>query len=246
MSRGGKRFLQAFGAVIFLSALILCWGLYQKIFAHNDCAVMVGGTGLYIKAFCEGIDDMPKIDEAIRKDIVDQYNKNGLPWLQQQVATKDPLFYARGEIKNPQRLMRALEIKLATGKSIIEFQSAQKKERNFNIIKIGLEMQRQLLYQQINNRVDGMIKAGLIDEVKSLMPHQHLNALQTVGYKELFDFFKDNITKDQAVELIKLNTRHYAKRQLTWFKKDRNIKWLDVANTYTNHLVDQTISEAKL
>jgi tRNA dimethylallyltransferase len=217
-----------------------------QIFEQNDYAVLVGGTGLYIKAFCEGIDAMPPIEADLRKNIIEQYHQNGLLWLQQEVAQKDPVFYSKGEIENPQRLMRALEIKLSTGQSIFDFQFAKKKERSFNIVKIGLELPRDFLYKQINDRVDAMIKAGLPDEVENFIPHKNLNALQTVGYKELFNFFENKTSKNEAIEMIKLNTRHYAKRQLTWFAKDKNIKWFDAANKYINHLVHQTILEAVL
>ncbi|MEI9934830.1 MAG: tRNA (adenosine(37)-N6)-dimethylallyltransferase MiaA [Ferruginibacter sp.] len=200
-----------------------------EIFTHNDIAVMVGGTGLYVKAFCEGMDEVPDVPEEIRNKIIANYELNGIEWLQQQVKESDPLFFAKGEVQNPQRLMRALEVKLSSGKSIIEFQSRQKKERDFKIIKIGLELPREQLYHNINHRVEVMMKDGLLEEVKSLLPFQQLNALQTVGYKELFEHLNGNISLENATEKIKLNTRHYAKRQMTWFKKDTAIKWCDVS-----------------
>jgi tRNA dimethylallyltransferase len=200
----------------------------DEIFSNNDVAVMVGGTGLYVKAFCEGMDEMPAISSEIRNEIISGYDTNGLAYLQKQIEENDPLYFARGEIKNPQRLMRALEIKLSTGRSIIEFQTKEKKERGFNIIKIGLQLPKEQLHQNINYRVDLMMEAGLLEEVKGLIPHQRLNALQTVGYKELFEYFNGQISLPQAIEKIKLNTRHYAKRQMTWFKKDEQIKWCDV------------------
>ena len=155
----------------------------EEIFQNNDFVVMAGGTGLYLKAFCEGMDDIPEIPAEIREQIIKEYKTNGNVWLQKQVQEKDPAYFAAGEIKNPQRLMRALEVKLATGISITEFQNEQKKQRSFNIIKIGLELPREILYQNINNRVDEMMKNGLLDEAKSLVSFQYLNALQTVGYK---------------------------------------------------------------
>lgn len=197
----------------------------NEIFAANDVAVMVGGTGLYIKAFCEGMDEMPAVDEALRQQIIAGYEEHGIEWLQQQVKEKDPVYFAKGEIKNPQRLMRALEVKLSTGKSITGYQRQQKKERAFNIVKIGLELPRETLYQHINRRVDIMVEQGLMEEVKALLPLKNLNALQTVGYRELFDYFEGAVTMEKAIELVKQNSRNYAKRQLTWFKKDPEWKW---------------------
>jgi len=197
-----------------------------KLFEQNDYVVMVGGTGLYIKAFIEGLDRIPDIPENIRQDIVAQYNEKGLPWLQQQVATNDPLYYAKGEIQNPQRLMRALEVMLATGTSIVAFQTSKKQTRPFNIIQFGLQLPREQLVQRINQRVDVMMEQGQLKEVQLLLPYRHLNALQTVGYKELFDYTDGVFTLPQAVEKIKVNTRQYAKRQMTWFKRDETIKWL--------------------
>lgn len=196
------------------------------IFKSNDIAIMVGGTGLYIKAFCEGMDEVPGIDQEIREQLVSGYKKNGLEWLQTEVEKKDPLYYAKGEILNPQRMMRALEVKMSTGRSIVEFQSQQKKERDFKIIKTGLELPKEQLHQNINNRVDDMMENGLLDEVKSLSSFKHLNALQTVGYNELFDHLEGKISLDDAIAQIKTNTRQYAKRQMTWFKKDKEIKWI--------------------
>ncbi len=196
------------------------------IFKTNDIAVMVGGTGLYVRAFCQGIDEVPQIDPAIREKIIKDYEWEGLQWLQQQVEKNDPLFFSKGEIKNPQRLMRALEVKLSTGRSIIEFQTQQKKQRDFNIIKIGLELPKEQLHKQINGRVDVMMKEGLLDEVRSLQPYKKLNALQTVGYRELFGHLAGDLSLEDAVEIIKINTRQYAKRQMTWFKKDEEVKWI--------------------
>lgn len=198
----------------------------KEIFTVNDVAVMVGGTGLYIKAFCDGMDEVPPVDAALRQQVIAGYEQNGLEWLQQQVAEQDPVYFTKGEIKNPQRLMRALEVKLATGRSITSYQLQQKKQRDFSIIKIALELPREELYENINARVDSMMADGLAEEVKELLPYKHLNALQTVGYKELFNYFEGAISLQKATEQIKQNTRHYAKRQLTWFKKDAEWKWI--------------------
>lgn len=198
----------------------------SEIFKQQDTAVMVGGTGLYIKAFCEGIDELPHIDAALRNSLIADYAKNGLEWLQKQIKKNDPAYFATGEIKNPQRLIRALEVKTATGKSITSFQTRQKKQRDFKIIKIGLQLPKEKLLQNINNRVDEMITKGLIEEVKKLEPYKKFNALQTVGYKELFEYLSGEIKLEAAIERIKINTRQYAKRQLTWFKKDLEMKWV--------------------
>jgi tRNA dimethylallyltransferase len=197
----------------------------KELFATKDLAVMVGGTGLYAKAFCEGMDEVPAINPSIRQIIVTNFNNNGIEWLQEQVKKKDHQFFIKGELYNPQRMMRALEVKMSTGRSIIDYQTKQKKQRDFNIIKIGLELPRQVLIERINHRVDKMLEAGLQDEVKNLWPYQHLNALQTVGYRELFMYLEKEISLEQAVEQIKVNTRQYAKRQMTWFKKDETIQW---------------------
>ena len=200
----------------------------EEVFKHDHLAVMVGGTGLYIKAFCEGMDEVPVIDPQIREELIAGFKKNGLQWLQKEVEKNDPLFFSKGEIQNPQRMIRALEVKLSTGRSILEFQSHQKKERNFKIVKIGLELPKEELHQNINKRVDDMMNSGLLDEVKSLSSFKHLNALQTVGYRELFDHLEGKITLADAIEQIKTNTRQYAKRQMTWFKKDKDVKWLSL------------------
>ena len=199
----------------------------KNIFKEHDVAVVVGGTGLYVKTFCQGIDEVPVVDEKIRKKINADFEWEGLEWLQKEVEKNDPMYYAQGEIKNPHRLLRALEVKLSTGKSIIEFRTQQKKQRNFNIIKIGLELPKEQLHKNINGRVDAMIKAGLADEVKKLVPYKKLNALQTVGYRELFGYLAGDLSLEDAVEIIKINTRQYAKRQMTWFKKDEEVKWYE-------------------
>ena len=199
----------------------------QTIFSKNDYAVMVGGTGLYIKVFCEGLDEIPPTPDSIRLQITEGYREFGITWLQQQIQQHDPIFYSKGEMENPQRMMRALEVVLATSQSIFSFRNNRKKTRGFNIVKIGLEAPRAILYQKINERVDEMMKSGLADEVKNLISFKNLNALQTVGYREVFDFFENKYSLNEAVEKIKQNTRHYAKRQVTWFKKDDTVHWIN-------------------
>ncbi len=199
----------------------------KKIFEKNDIAVMAGGTGLYIKAFCEGLDTIPTIDPAIRNEVTQHYEQKGKQWLQEQIKEKDPLFFDKGEIENPQRLMRALEVKLSTGLSIREYQQGKKVERDFRIIKIGLELPKDLLHEQINKRVDQMMQDGLLNEVKALYANRSLNALQTVGYYELFNYLNGIGSLEEAVDLIKQHTRQYAKRQITWFKKAGIEKMVD-------------------
>ena len=207
------------------------WALEKTdfLFKRKDAVVMVGGTGLYIKAFCEGLDLIPAIEPNIRENIIQQYEKLGLRWLQKEVAVKDPVYWEKGEQKNPQRLMRALEVLLGTGNSITSFQNKKVVERPFKIVKIGLELPREELYNRINTRVLSMIEEGLEKEVKSLQDAAHLNALQTVGYSEWKDYFEGKISKEKVIEKIQQNTRHYAKRQMTWFKKDPTIQWLNAA-----------------
>ncbi len=197
----------------------------NTIFHHHSMAVMVGGTGLYIKSFCEGLDDIPTANPSIREKLIEAYNQQGISFLQNELKEKDPIFWEKAEQQNPQRLMRALEVLLTTGQSITKYRNGKKENRSFNIIKIGLELPREQLYEQINSRVDLMIENGLIDEVQKLYPYKHLNALQTVGYSEVFDYLDGKKTLYQAIDEIKKNTRHYAKRQMTWFKKDTDIRW---------------------
>ena len=200
-----------------------------SLFSTKDAIVMVGGTGLYIKAFCEGLDLIPAIDAKIRENIIAQYEKLGMRWLQKEVSVKDPQYWEKGEQKNPQRLMRALEVMLGTGSSIISFQNKKAVERPFKIVKIGLELPREELYDRINTRVLTMVEEGLENEVKSLEAFAHLNALQTVGYSEWKDYFEQKISKEKVIDNIQQNTRHYAKRQMTWFKRDPAITWFNAS-----------------
>ena len=196
-------------------------------------AVMVGGTGLYIKAFVEGMDQIPAIDPAIRNQIQQDLTSKGMDWLQTQVQAKDPAYWARadqGEQQNTQRLSRALEVLIGTGQSILSFQMQSKKLRSFNIQKMGMEMPREQLYNRINQRVMQMVEMGLEEEVNALRPQFHLNALQTVGYQEWLPYFEGHQTKEAVIQAIQQNTRNYAKRQMTWFKKDADINWNQASN----------------
>jgi tRNA dimethylallyltransferase len=201
----------------------------KKLFETKDSVVMVGGTGLYIKAFCEGLDDIPAIDPSVRKNITQSYEANGLIWLQEQLKQKDPVYWEQAEQENPQRLMRALEVMEGLGKSILSFQGQQKKQRPFTIKMKGLEMDRPLLYERINARVEQMISDGLEKEVASLLPQFSLNALQTVGYSEWIPYFNQEQGLEEVIAAIQQNTRHYAKRQMTWFKKDPTVQWFNAS-----------------
>lgn len=214
----------------------------DEIFKTHETAIMVGGTGLYINAFCNGLDDIPAIPKSIRERVNEEYAQKGLPWLQMEVAKNDPIFYGNGEIHNPQRMIRALEVILSTGKSIRSFQQQQRITRPFSIIKIGIDLPRPELYHNINQRVDQMMAEGLQEEIQSLIPYRNLNALHTVGYNEFFEAMDKGLPVDYAIEQIKKNTRHYAKRQLTWFRKDKEINWFNYLElsqiiSYINNLV---------
>ncbi|MEO6069172.1 MAG: tRNA (adenosine(37)-N6)-dimethylallyltransferase MiaA [Chitinophagaceae bacterium] len=198
----------------------------SEIFKEKATAVMVGGTGLYIKAFCEGLDDMPTIPVQIHDQVVQDFQNNGIVWAQEEMATLDPIFFSTGEIKNPQRLMRAMEVMRATGKSILDFRKNKAASRPFDVIKIAVDLPKNELHQNINSRVDAMVKEGLVEEVNGLTSSHHLNALNTVGYKEIFSYLKGQLSLEAAMEEIKKHTRQYAKRQITWFKKDKNFIWL--------------------
>jgi tRNA dimethylallyltransferase len=197
-----------------------------ELLKQNDQVILVGGTGLYIRAFSEGLDSIPAVDSIIRENIIGQYEQKGIQWLQEEVKKKDPFFAAKGEMLNPHRMMRALEVILETGVSILKFQKGQKATRPFSIRKIGIDLPKEELDRRMAERVDRMIKDGLVEEVRSVLKFKDRNALRTVGYTELFDYFEKKINLPKAIELIKIHTRQYAKRQMTWFKKDPTIIWL--------------------
>ena len=190
----------------------------DEIFTKNDTAILVGGTGLYIKAICEGIDEMPAIDETIKKEVEADYQKNGLSWLQNEVKNTDPDFYAVGETENPMRLMRALTFKLSTQNSILAYRTSTIKKRPFEIEKYVIDIEKAALYKNINDRVEHMLTQGLVTEAEALYSKKHLKNLQTVGYTELFSYFDGNCDLPFAIDKIKQHTRNYAKRQVTWFK----------------------------
>lgn len=197
----------------------------KQLFQQHKVVVMAGGTGLYIKALCEGLDEIPPVPQSIRDAITKRFEQEGIGWMQDELAKRDPAFWAIAEQQNPRRLQRALEVLEATGQSIISFQKGSQATHDFNIVYIGIELPREVLYERINQRVDAMIQAGLLQEVQAVQLYANLPALQTVGYTELFDYLEGKWTLDFAVEKIKQHTRNYAKRQMTWFKKDMKYKW---------------------
>ena len=206
----------------------------DTLFKKHNIVVMVGGSGLYVKAVIEGLDDFPKIDPTIRLELNNIYKNEGIIPLQQQLKKLDIETYNTISLDNPQRVIRALEICIGTNLPYSSFKGKGKRKRDFESIIVGLNGDRQKIYDRINYRVDLMMEKGLLDEAKKLHPQKSLNALQTVGYKELFLFFDGKITKEYAVEEIKKNTRRFAKRQLTWFKKNTNIMWFDFETDLSN------------
>lgn len=197
----------------------------EGIFKNHGFAVLVGGSGLFIKAITEGFDILPKADVELRAELNLLFENEGIRPLQDKLKLLDPEYYKEVDLNNPQRMIRALEVSISSGKPFSSFRSKHHTNRPFKTIKIGLNIDREQLYNRINLRVDQMVKAGLIEEVSSLLPYRALNALNTVGYSEIFDAFDKKISFDQAIENIKQNTRRFAKRQLTWFRKDSGINW---------------------
>jgi tRNA dimethylallyltransferase len=200
-------------------------GLIKSLFDTHSYVILCGGSGLYVKSLLSGFDEMPDVPQEVRETVIKDYQKNGLEWLQQAVMAVDPVYYYPADKQNPQRLMRALEIFRAAGKPFSSFRLEKKKELPFSVIKIGLNLDRADLYSRIDQRMDAMVAAGLFDEAAALYPKRGLNALQTVGYQEIFDFMDGKYNRDEAIRLLKQSSRRYAKRQLTWFNKDQEIKW---------------------
>lgn len=199
----------------------------DELFQNNNIVIMVGGSGLYVNAVINGLDDFPKVDPSIREQLTERLKNNGIEDLQEQLKVLDPISYEKVAIDNPQRLSRALEICIGTGKPYASFLNKKKHLRNFTPISIGLTADRALMYDRINKRVDIMLEKGLLDEVKRLYPNKELNALNTVGYKELFQYLDGNWDLEFAIAEIKKNTRRFAKRQITWFKRDLTTIWFD-------------------
>jgi tRNA dimethylallyltransferase len=200
--------------------------LLDELFKTHDKVIMAGGSGLFIQAVTKGFDELPAADTATREKLNRELAEKGIQFLQDRLKIADQDYYNQVDLNNPQRLIRALEVFEATGKPFSSYRKAATNKRSFNSIKIGLDLPREILYQRINQRVDDMMAQGLVEEVRSLLPYRHLNALNTVGYSELFDYFDGKTDLATAIELIKQNTRRFAKRQLTWFRKDKEIQWL--------------------
>lgn len=201
--------------------------LLDKLFVKHDTIVLVGGSMMYIDAICKGIDIMPDADPEIRDSLKNQFKNEGIESLRLQLKKLDPEYYSKVDLKNPNRIIHALEICLMTGKTFTSFRTSPNKKRPFSILKIGLNCDRTILHKRINKRVDIMIEEGLEKEARSVYSQKHLNSLNTVGYRELFSFFDGDISKDRAIELIKRNSRRYARKQLTWFRKDPLMTWFE-------------------
>lgn len=205
-------------------------GKLELLFEKLDVVLMTGGSMMYIDAVCKGIDDLPEIDTELRNSLIGRMNNEGIESLRNELRYIDPVYYKEVDLRNPKRILHALEICLMTGKPYSSFRTNKSKARDFNIIKVGLNRERAILYNRINLRVDEMFSEGLVDEAKRLYPFRHLNSLNTVGYKELFDFFDGSITVEMAKEKIKANSRKYARKQLTWFGRDPSITWFSPEN----------------
>ncbi|MEW7279290.1 tRNA (adenosine(37)-N6)-dimethylallyltransferase MiaA [Aquimarina sp. 2201CG1-2-11] len=216
----------------------------EQLFTTHNYVVLVGGSGLYVDAITKGLDDFPDVDEQIRTTLKEEYQNNGIESLQKQLKKLDPVYYNKVDIHNTHRVMRGLEVCISSGKPYSSFLNQSSKKRSFNTIKIGLTAERSIIYDRINQRVDLMIKHGLLDEVKGLYEHKALNALNTVGYKEIFKHFDHEWELDFAISEIKKNTRRFAKRQLTWFKKDTEIEWFDYKeniNSIITHITKSSL-----
>lgn len=221
--------------------------IINSVFKNNNIVLLVGGSMLYIEAVCNGIDVMPDADPEIRKILKEKFENEGLESLRLQLKILDPEYYKTVDLKNPNRIIHAIEISMMTGKPFSSFRTKNKRIRPFSIIKIGLDCNRNELHKKINSRVDQMIKAGLESEARNLYQFRFLNALNTVGYREFFDFFDGKSTKEEAIELIKRNTRRYARKQLTWFRKDPDMNWFepDQVNQVIN-LIENKINEVSV
>ena len=212
----------------------------DELFLTNDYAILVGGSGLYVDAILKGFDEFPDVDPSVRLEVNSNYEKLGIGYLQQKLQKLDPEYYDSltvdnpQTLQNPQRMMRFIEVCLGSGKPYSSFLNQKQNSRNFTPILIGLQADRKIIYDRINQRVDIMMNEGLLNEAKKLYPNKHLNALQTVGYRELFSYFDHEISLELAIEEIKKNTRRFSKRQLTWFKRNEKTKWFDFETPYDN------------
>ena len=202
----------------------------EELYRKHDVVVAVGGSGLYIKALCEGMDSLPEAEPELREELACRLRSEGLASLCEELRQRDPAYYEEVDRNNPARVLRALEVCISTGLPYSSMRTGEKRQRPFNIIKLGIDMERERLYERINRRVDVMMQQGLEQEARAVYHLRTLNSLQTVGYREMFDYFDGTISRDEAIELIKRNSRRYAKRQMTWFRRDEEIKWVDTAN----------------
>ena len=203
----------------------------EELFKMHDKVIMVGGSGLYVDAVCIGFDDIPEKNDEVRAILKEELETKGIIHLQQKLKNLDPEHYSTSDINNGQRIIRALEVCITSGKPYSSYRKLAKNKRPFDIIKIGLNTDREVVYDRINRRIDNMIEDGLLDEVEALYPLKHLNALQTVGYKEFFDLHEGKTpTVEDAIDILKMNTRRFAKRQLTWFRRDKNTHWFEPNN----------------
>lgn len=205
--------------------------LLKKLFPGINPVIMAGGSGMYIDAVCYGIDDIPIVDPAIRQKMKDLYTREGIEGLRLRLKKLDPDYYARVDLRNPRRLLKALEISYQSGRPYSSFLSQPHKQRPFHILKIGLYLPREELYNRINKRVDKMMEKGLVEEARALYPHKEVNALNTVGYKEIFDYLDLQTSLEETIDRIKRNTRKYARKQLTWFRRDKDIYWFHPGET---------------
>lgn len=204
----------------------------NKLHKQHDTVILTGGSMMYIDAICKGIDIMPDIDQELRNDISKMYHEEGLDPIRQKLKLLDPIYYDQVDLKNTQRVIHALEVCIMTGKPYSSFRLNTIKERPFDIIKVGFNRPRPELYDRINKRVDEMIKDGLEEEARQLYPMKHLNSLNTVGYKEMFEYFDGNWTLEEAIDKIKQHSRNYARKQLSWFNRDKSIVWIDLSDKY--------------
>ncbi len=200
--------------------------LLKKLFQNKDYVIITGGSGLYMDSIVKGIDFFPEINKNVREELNYNFNLKGIKYLQEQLSRLDPIYFSTVDIKNQRRLIRALEVCISSGKPYSSFLNKRKNDYDFNIESFAIRTNRDVLYKRINARVDKMIEAGLIDEVKKLFKHKNLNPLNTVGYKEIFEFIEKKVSLEQSIEKIKQNTRRYAKRQITWLK-NKDYKWID-------------------
>lgn len=230
---------QYYNAAQFESDVI---SLLSSLYENLDTVILTGGSMMYIDAVCKGIDDLPDVDESLRKQLKEQVQREGLEPIRQQLKLLDPDFYRQVDLKNTQRVIHALEICLMTGVPYSSLRKRQVRQRPFEIIKIGLCREREELYERINQRVEMMMQDGLVRECQSLIPFRHLNALNTVGYKEIYNYLDGEWTKEFAVEKIKQNSRIYSRKQMTWFKRDEDIHWVNLSHSGENEAIKEIIS----